>query len=68
MQIELSAAPGTAQMPEHRVEISERGSFCFATCSCGWFSPARRSRELTRREAAEHLARSPGAPGGHGTA
>ncbi|MGW4894141.1 hypothetical protein ACWEQL_18005 [Kitasatospora sp. NPDC004240] len=58
MQSELPVAPGTAQMPEHRVEISERGSFSFASCSCGWFSPARRSRELTRREAAEHATRS----------
>ncbi|WP_406200464.1 hypothetical protein OH807_19415 [Kitasatospora sp. NBC_01560] len=56
MHSELPAAPGTTPMPEHRVEISERGSFCFAICSCGWFSPARRSRDLTRREAADHLA------------
>lgn len=52
---ELPADPGTTPMPEHRVAISERGSFCFATCSCGWFSPARRSRDLSRREAADHL-------------
>ncbi|WP_329492412.1 hypothetical protein OG618_21095 [Kitasatospora sp. NBC_01246] len=56
MHSELPAEPGTARMPEHRVEIGERGSFCFATCACGWFSPARRSRDLTRREAADHLA------------
>ncbi|MFC9330947.1 hypothetical protein [Kitasatospora sp. NPDC057015] len=55
MHSELPASPGTAQMPDHRVEITERGSFCFAGCSCGWFRPARRSRELARREAAEHL-------------
>ncbi|MFJ9953198.1 hypothetical protein [Kitasatospora sp. NPDC091207] len=55
MHSELPAAPGTTRMPEHRVAISERGSFCYATCGCGWFSPARRSRDLTRREAADHL-------------
>ncbi|MER7772184.1 hypothetical protein [Kitasatospora sp. NPDC096140] len=55
MHSELSAAPGT-RMPEHRVAISERGSFAYATCSCGWYSPARRSRDLARREGAGHLA------------
>ncbi|MED7952128.1 hypothetical protein ACFVYP_29645 [Kitasatospora sp. NPDC058201] len=58
MHSELPAKPGTTRMPEHRVAISEHGSFCFATCVCGWFSPARRSRDLTRREAADHLAAS----------
>ncbi len=53
---ELPASPGTAQMPGHRTEITERGSFCHARCSCGWYRPARRSRELARREAEEHLA------------
>ncbi|MFD0279821.1 hypothetical protein ACFVHB_38835 [Kitasatospora sp. NPDC127111] len=60
MHSELPAASGTTPMPEHRVAISERGSFCFATCCCGWFSPARRSRDLTRREAADHLAANGG--------
>ncbi len=60
---ELPDVPGTVRMPEHRVVISERGSFCFATCSCGWFSPARRSRDLTRREADDHLTGSGTAPG-----
>ncbi|OKH96959.1 hypothetical protein DR950_26440 [Kitasatospora xanthocidica] len=53
---ELPVAPGTTRMPEHRLVISERGSFAFATCSCGWYSPARRSRDLARREGADHLA------------
>ncbi|MER7757817.1 hypothetical protein [Kitasatospora sp. NPDC097643] len=57
MHSELPAAPGT-RMPEHRVAVSERGSFAFATCSCGWFSAARRSRDLARREGADHLAES----------
>lgn len=62
---ELPASPGTARMPEHRVAVSERGSFAFATCSCGWFSPARRSRDLVRREGDDHLAlaESGGGPG-----
>ncbi|MER5354739.1 hypothetical protein ABT093_30950 [Kitasatospora sp. NPDC002551] len=63
MHSELPAVPGTARMPEHRVEISERGSFCHATCSCGWYSPARRSRDLTRREADAHLSTVGAAPG-----
>lgn len=60
---ELPVSPGTAPMPGHRVEITERGSFCFANCSCGWFRPARRSRDLARREAAEHLEESGAGPG-----
>ncbi|MET8624920.1 hypothetical protein ABZW30_14345 [Kitasatospora sp. NPDC004669] len=56
MRSELPVAPGTTRMPEHRVAISERGSFAFATCSCGWYSAARRSRDLARREGAGHLA------------
>ncbi|MGW3078552.1 hypothetical protein [Kitasatospora sp. NPDC001132] len=56
MHSELPVAPGTARMPEHRLAISERGSFAFATCSCGWYAPARRSRDLSRREGADHLA------------
>ncbi|MFF3115702.1 hypothetical protein ACFVSN_41780 [Kitasatospora sp. NPDC057904] len=54
MHTELPAEPGT-RMPEHRVAISERGSFAYATCSCGWYAPARRSRDLARREGADHL-------------
>ncbi|MEU9047067.1 MULTISPECIES: hypothetical protein [unclassified Kitasatospora] len=61
MHSELPAAPGT-RMPEHRLAISERGSFAFATCSCGWYSSARRSRDLARREGADHLAESGVAP------
>ncbi|GHF84363.1 hypothetical protein [Kitasatospora xanthocidica] len=57
MHSELPAAPGT-RMPEHRLAISERGSFAFATCSCGWYAPARRSRDLARREGNDHLVAS----------
>ncbi|MFJ7250366.1 hypothetical protein ACIQWA_37805 [Kitasatospora sp. NPDC098652] len=56
MHSELPVAPGTTPMPEHRVALRERGSFAFATCSCGWYSAARRSRDLARREGADHLA------------
>ncbi|MEV6973991.1 hypothetical protein [Kitasatospora sp. NPDC093806] len=63
MHSELPAVTGTARMPEHRVAISERGSFSFATCSCGWFAPARRSRDLARREAADHVAANGGESG-----
>lgn len=57
-------APGgttrTDHPAEHRVEVTERGSFSFARCDCGWFAPGRRSRDKSRRDAAEHLAE----PGG----
>ncbi|MDH6141393.1 MULTISPECIES: hypothetical protein [Kitasatospora] len=39
----------------HLAEVTERGSFAFAACSCGWFAPARRSRDKARRDVAEHL-------------
>ncbi|WP_233289127.1 hypothetical protein [Kitasatospora sp. MBT63] len=46
---------GPVPAAEHRVSVDERGSFAFASCSCGWFAPARRSRDRARRDAAEHL-------------
>ncbi|MFF7632208.1 hypothetical protein ACFZB9_03535 [Kitasatospora sp. NPDC008050] len=49
-------APGAG----HRAEVSERGSFAHAACDCGWFAPARRSRDRARRDAAEHLAQPDG--------
>ncbi|WP_344463847.1 hypothetical protein [Kitasatospora kazusensis] len=56
MSSELPACPGAAQTSVHQVTIEERGSFCTATCTCGWFAPARRSRDRARRDAADHLA------------
>ncbi|MBB4924194.1 hypothetical protein [Kitasatospora kifunensis] len=44
----------------HQIEISERGSFAHAGCDCGWFAPARRSRDRARRDAAEHRAAAGG--------
>ncbi|MFB9366717.1 MULTISPECIES: hypothetical protein [Kitasatospora] len=44
---------------EHRVTVEERGSFSTARCTCGWHAPARRSRDKSRRDAAEHLAEHP---------
>ncbi|MEW1913377.1 hypothetical protein AB0442_33990 [Kitasatospora sp. NPDC085895] len=38
----------------HLVALQERGSFCFASCSCGWLAPGRRSRDRARRDADEH--------------
>ncbi|MFJ6217226.1 hypothetical protein ACIQGZ_28425 [Streptomyces sp. NPDC092296] len=38
----------------HQVAVSESGSFCTARCGCGWYAPARRSRDRARRDAAEH--------------
>ncbi|WUK17042.1 hypothetical protein OG871_21185 [Kitasatospora sp. NBC_00374] len=54
----MPAQPGAAPVSDHRVSVDERGSFCFAGCSCGWVAPARRSRDRARRDAAEHLAQS----------
>ncbi|MFG2880489.1 hypothetical protein ACGFYU_36665 [Streptomyces sp. NPDC048337] len=38
----------------HTTSTAERGSFCLAVCTCGWTGPARRSRDLARKDAARH--------------
>ncbi|MFD7558411.1 MULTISPECIES: hypothetical protein [unclassified Streptomyces] len=38
----------------HTTSTAERGSFCLAVCSCGWTGPARRSRDLARKDASRH--------------
>ncbi|MCX4730622.1 hypothetical protein [Streptomyces sp. NBC_01363] len=51
--------PPTAPAPAsagHEPTTVERGSFCTARCACGWFGPARRSRDRARTDAAEHRA------------
>lgn len=48
--------PPAGDRPGHRVDVTENGSFCTARCSCGWYAPARRSRDRARRDAAEHAA------------
>ncbi|MFJ9344488.1 hypothetical protein ACIRP0_35190 [Streptomyces sp. NPDC101733] len=40
----------------HLTSTAERGSFCLAVCTCGWTGPARRSRDLARRDATRHTA------------
>ncbi|MFE2170032.1 hypothetical protein ACFXB3_34000 [Streptomyces sp. NPDC059447] len=40
----------------HITSTAERGSFCLAVCSCGWTGPARRSRDLARKDASRHTA------------
>ncbi|MFE0604602.1 hypothetical protein ACFW2T_22820 [Streptomyces sp. NPDC058892] len=40
----------------HTTSTADRGSFCLAVCSCGWKGPARRSRDLARKDAAGHEA------------
>ncbi|RAG84590.1 hypothetical protein DN069_16220 [Streptacidiphilus pinicola] len=40
--------------PEHITSVTEKGAFAVAHCSCGWHSPARRSRDRARRDAEEH--------------
>ncbi|MFE7749518.1 hypothetical protein [Streptomyces sp. NPDC057428] len=46
-----------AQGPDraHSTTTVERGSFCLARCACGWYGPARRSRDRARTDAAEHV-------------
>ncbi|MFI9235905.1 hypothetical protein [Streptomyces sp. NPDC053079] len=39
----------------HSTTTSERGSFCTARCSCGWYGPARRARSLAREDAETHV-------------
>ncbi|WP_327253579.1 hypothetical protein [Streptomyces sp. NBC_01244] len=47
-----SAAP--APSTDHATSTSERGSFSLAACTCGWRGPARRSRDLARKDATGH--------------
>ncbi|GGV90059.1 hypothetical protein GCM10015535_45210 [Streptomyces gelaticus] len=49
----IASEPATAG---HEPTTVERGSFCTARCSCGWYGPARRSRDRARTDAAEHRA------------
>ncbi|MCM2412718.1 MULTISPECIES: hypothetical protein [unclassified Streptomyces] len=44
--------------PAHETSSVERGSFCTARCSCGWYGPARRSRDRARADAEAHRATS----------
>ncbi|MEU3409162.1 hypothetical protein ABZ766_35170 [Streptomyces sp. NPDC006670] len=48
--------PAEAAQPPtgHTTSTAERGSFCLAVCSCGWTGPARRSRDLARKDATRH--------------
>ncbi|WP_078863495.1 MULTISPECIES: hypothetical protein [unclassified Streptomyces] len=43
----------------HTTSTVERGSFCTARCVCGWAGPARRSRDLARRDAQAHAEAQP---------
>ncbi|WP_344497947.1 hypothetical protein [Streptomyces enissocaesilis] len=45
----------TPDASTHRTGTTERGSFCFAHCTCGWRGPARRSRERARTDAELHV-------------
>ncbi|MFJ6798320.1 hypothetical protein [Streptomyces sp. NPDC091268] len=38
----------------HSTSTADRGSFCLAVCTCGWKGPARRSRDLARKDATRH--------------
>ena len=39
----------------HETSITENGAFATARCTCGWFAPARRSRDKARRDEDGHL-------------
>ncbi|WP_371616644.1 hypothetical protein [Streptomyces sp. NBC_00454] len=53
----LPRDPGTPDRPPagHTTSTADRGSFCLAVCSCGWRGPARRSRDLARKDAGAHI-------------
>lgn len=51
----LPPAPSTAPRSTHETSITESGSFATARCGCGWYAPARRSRDKSRRDADAHL-------------
>jgi hypothetical protein len=40
----------------HATSTVERGSFCLARCTCGWYGPARRARDRARSDAENHPA------------
>ncbi|WP_328299563.1 hypothetical protein OG389_18290 [Streptomyces sp. NBC_00435] len=49
------AGPASAQPSTgHATSTSDRGAFCLALCTCGWRGPARRSRDLARKDATRH--------------
>jgi hypothetical protein len=50
--------PSETPSEDHQVTVTEKGSFCTARCTCGWYAPARRSREKARRDADDHLRES----------
>ncbi|MCL6291138.1 hypothetical protein ACFYUM_35225 [Streptomyces fimicarius] len=52
----MPEAPPPGPPAGHSATTTERGSFCLARCTCGWWGPARRSRDRARTDAAEHLA------------
>ena len=54
--VDSNPAPPAAPPSGHRTSVSEGGSFSTASCGCGWFAPARRSRDKSRRDADRHLA------------
>ncbi|MEU4729243.1 hypothetical protein [Streptomyces sp. NPDC023588] len=56
--VPLPRPDAAAQPPAagHATSTAERGSFCLAVCTCGWTGPARRSRDLARKDAASHPA------------
>ncbi|HCA85511.1 MAG TPA: hypothetical protein DEQ61_08460 [Streptomyces sp.] len=43
-----------ARDEDHRTSTAERGAFCLARCTCGWFGPARRARGKARTDAEAH--------------
>ncbi|MHA6761027.1 hypothetical protein [Streptacidiphilus sp. PAMC 29251] len=45
---------GTETAATHLTTVVEKGSFSTARCSCGWSAPARRSRDKSRKDAAQH--------------
>ncbi|MEU9109664.1 hypothetical protein AB0D54_36115 [Streptomyces xanthophaeus] len=51
-----AALPAAPPGPAHDTSTTDRGAFCLAVCSCGWKGPARRSRDLARRDATRHAA------------
>ncbi|MFD3698433.1 hypothetical protein ACFWUZ_20175 [Streptomyces sp. NPDC058646] len=57
----LPLQPGAGRPPQpsggpHSTSTAERGAFCLAVCTCGWSGPARRSRDLARKDATRHTA------------
>nr|WSZ96976.1 hypothetical protein OH820_16045 [Streptomyces sp. NBC_00857] len=51
---DTSGSPTATAPHPHTTSTVERGAFCLARCTCGWWGPARRSRDRARTDTTSH--------------